>query len=177
MKPAKPFADILGYQLDRTRNAASRSLRSHLGDSPLSPATITALLLVHDRPGCDQTILGRALFGNRSVGMKVASRLEAEGYLARGEGRDRRSKGLYITPEGESVLGEALRRHAHAESVLAARLTTNERATLLSLLAKVRHAIDDDRSVSRAVPASGASDTLALETREAQNHQEGAVPV
>jgi DNA-binding MarR family transcriptional regulator len=157
MKPAKTFADILGYQLDRTRNAASRSLRRHLGDSPLTPATITAMLLVHDRPGCDQTTLGRALFGNRSVGMKVASRLEADGYLARGEGRDRRSKGLYLTPEGEAVLAEALRRHAQAEAVLAARLTAAERTTLLGLLAKVRHAIDDDRSVSRPAARTAAT--------------------
>jgi len=162
MKPAKSFANILGYQLDLTRNAASKSLREHLGDSPLTPARITALLLVRDRPGCDQTTLGRALFGNRSVGMKVASRLEAEGYLERGEGRDRRSKGLYITDKGENVLAEAMRRHAQAEAVLAARLMPEERTTLLNLLAKVRHAIDDDRRAAlagadheegRAIPA------------------------
>ena len=164
MKPAKTFANILGYQLDRTRNAASKSLRHYLGDLPLTPATITSLILVRDRPGCDQTTLGRALFGNRSVGMKVASRLEADGYMERGEGRDRRSKGLYITEMGEAVLGEALRRHAQAEAVLAARLTREERTTLLNLLAKVRHAIDDDRSVSRvAAPA-------------VDSHEEDAIP-
>ena len=168
MKPAKTFADIVGYQLDRTRYAALRSLRRHIGDSPLTPATMTALLVVHDRPGCDQTTLGRALFGNRSVGMKVASRLEADGYLARGEGRDRRSKGLYITPEGEAVLQEALSRHARAEAVLSSRLTPEERATLLALLAKVRHAIDEDRSVPLSVSAPGAP--------VAETHQKGAIP-
>jgi len=161
MKPAKSFANILGYQLDRTRNAASKSLRHHLGDLQLTPATITALLLVRDRPGCDQTTLGRALFGNRSVGMKVASRLEAEGHMERGEGRDRRSKGLYITAKGEEVLADAMRRHAQAEAVLAARLTPEERATLLNLLAKVRHAIDDDRRAAQA---------------DADHEEEGAIP-
>lgn len=161
MKPAKTFADIVGYQLDRTRYAALRSLSRHLGDSPLTPITITALFLVHDRPGCDQTTLGRALFGNRSVGMKVASRLEADGYLERGEGRDRRSKGLYITPEGETVLQEARRRHARAEAVISSGLTSEERATLLTLLAKVRHATDEDKSFPRPVTVRGAhaSDT------------------
>lgn len=140
------LADILGYQLDMTRHAALRSLHRLLAGFPLKPADTTALLLVRDQPGCDQTVLGRTLSGNRSVGMKVASRLEAKGLLTRNGGRDRRSKGLFLTPAGESALAEALRRHDRAEAVLATYLGPGERETLLVLLAKVQKAIREEEA-------------------------------
>jgi DNA-binding MarR family transcriptional regulator len=138
------LAEILGYQLDMTRCAALRCLHRRLADSPLKPADTAALLLVRDAPGCDQTMLGRALAGNRSVGMKVASRLEARGLLTRGEGRNRRSKGLYLTGEGEMALAGLLRRHESAEAAIAARLSPAERSQLLALLAKVQQGLRDE---------------------------------
>lgn len=141
------LAEILGYRLDMARCAALRSLHRFLADSAMRPADTTALLLVRERPGCDQTMLGRALAGNRSVGMKVASRLEARGLLTRGEGRDRRSKGLYLTEEGEAMLASLLRRHTRSEALLAAYLEPGERETLLRLLAKVEQAVSDEEAV------------------------------
>lgn len=141
------LAGILGYRLDMARCAALRSLHRLLADSAMRPADTTALLIVREQPGCDQTMLGRTLAGNRSVGMKVASRLEARGLLTRGEGRDRRSKGLYITEEGEAMLASLLRRHARSETLLAAYLEPGERETLLRLLAKVERAVSDEEAV------------------------------
>jgi len=158
------LADILGYQLDMTRHAALRSLHRLLAGLPLKPADTTALLLVRERPGCDQTTLGRVLSGNRSVGMKVANRLEAMGLLTRDEGRDRRSKGLALTPEGESALEGALRRHERAEAVLATYLGPGERETLLVLLAKVQKAIrEEEERMVGARSRAGAVDHVTLE--------------
>lgn len=140
------LAGILGYQLDMVRCAALRSLHRLLADSPFRPADTTALLLVSEQPGCDQTMLGRALAGNRSVGMKVASRLEAHGLLTRGKGRDRRSKGLYITAKGEQVLADMVDRHRRAEARLATYLAPGEHAALLQLLAKVQRAVDEEEA-------------------------------
>lgn len=151
------LAGILGYQLDMARCAALRSLHRLLADIPFRPADTTALLLVSERPGCDQTTLGRMLAGNRSVGMKVASRLEAHGLLTRDSGRDRRSKGLFITAEGERVLADLLGRHARAEARLAACLEPGERATLLKLLAKVQRAVDEEEADLRRPPAAAAT--------------------
>jgi DNA-binding MarR family transcriptional regulator len=81
--------------------------------------------------------------------MKVASRLEAHGLLTRGAGRDKRSKGLFITPEGEAVLADMLERHRRAEARLAAYLEPVERATLLRLLAKVQQAVDEEEAELR----------------------------
>jgi len=140
------LADVVGYQLDMARCAALRTLHRRLAGTALKPADTTALMMVRERPGCDQTILGRALAGNRSVGMKVATRLERRGLLTRDEGRDRRSKGLRITEAGEQALTDLLRRHAHAEALIGAYMTAAERDTLLRLLAKVQQAIHDEEA-------------------------------
>jgi len=152
------LAEIVGYQLDMARCAALRVLHSQLADLPLRPADTTALLLVRERPGCDQTRLGRALAGNRASGMKVASRLEARGLLTRSEGRDRRSKGLYITRAGEGALADLLRRHERAEAVIGTYLTPSERDQLLLLLAKVQKGIFDEEA-RLAAPSRDAATT------------------
>jgi DNA-binding MarR family transcriptional regulator len=154
--------EIIGYRLDMARCAALRSLHRLLDETPYHPADTTALLLAKDQPGCDQTTLGRALAGNRSVGMKVATRLEASGLLTRGEGRNRRSKGLYITPEGEALLADLLARHAAAEARLTAALAPGERELLLRLLDKVEQAVLDeeaDLAGSAVVPPASAPRT------------------
>lgn len=135
------LAEIVGYQLDMARCAALRSLHRLLTDSSYRPADTTALLLVREQPGCDQTTLGRVLAANRSVGMKVASRLETRGLLTRAQGRDRRSKGLFLTERGERVLDELLDRHSQAEAILTAHLAPRERTQLLALLGKLQGAI------------------------------------
>lgn len=140
------LSEIVGYRLDMARCAALRSVHRLLADTPFRPADTTALLLVKERPGCDQTELGHALAANRSVGMKVATRLEARGLLTRGEGRDRRSKGLYITPEGEAALADLLARHAQSEARLTSALSAAERTLLLALLDKVERAVLDEEA-------------------------------
>lgn len=158
------LADILGYQLDMARCAALRTLHRRLEGLALQPADTTALILVRESPGCDQTMLGRALAGNRSVGMKVASRLETRGLLTRGRGRDRRSKGLHITEKGEGALADLLRRHAGAEAVIGAYLTPEDRALLLGLLVKVQQAIhDEEAGLIEILP--GSASAVPLQTR------------
>jgi DNA-binding MarR family transcriptional regulator len=144
--------DIVGYRLDMARCAALRSLHRILDDTPFRPADTTALLLVREQPGCDQTTLGKALAGNRSVGMKLAARLEARGLLVRGEGRDRRSKGLYITAAGEAVLADLLARHRKSEAILASALDEGERRQLLTLLGKVEQVVLDEEAGLGAGP-------------------------
>jgi DNA-binding MarR family transcriptional regulator len=152
------LADIVGYRLDMARCAALRGIHRLLDDTSYRPADTTALLLVKERPGCDQTELGRALAANRSVGMKVATRLEAKGLLIRGEGRNRRSKGLHITEQGEAVLADLLARHDEAEVRLTALLEPGERKLLLALLEKVERAIleeEADPAPSASAPRAG----------------------
>lgn len=147
------LADIIGYQLDMARCAALRSLNRLLGDEQYRPSDTAALALVRERPGCNQTALGRALAGNRSVGMKVASRLEAQGLLTRCAGTDARSKGLFLTTEGERTLDRLLALHARAETRLTTHLSPEEQKMLLRLLAKVQRAVADEEG---ALPVAEA---------------------
>lgn len=140
------LSEIIGYRLDMARCAALRSIYRLLGDTPYRPADTTALLLIKERPGCDQTTLGRALAANRSVGMKIAMRLEERGLLARGAGRNRRTKGLYITPLGETVLARLIDRHERAEARLRAALDPGEQELLLKLLGKIEQAVLDEEA-------------------------------
>jgi DNA-binding MarR family transcriptional regulator len=148
------LADILGYRLDIVHRAAVRSFLRRLEGSPFRATDIIVLLLLRDQPGCDQTAIGRALDGNRSVGMKTASRLEAEGLVTRGAGRDRRCKATHLTPAGETALDDVLRRLDSAEAALAAYLTTQERVQLLTLLGKVERGLLEEESALQASPQS-----------------------
>ena len=138
------LAEVIGYRLALARYAAVRSLLRELDGTDTGPADLTALMLVRERPGCNQTVLGRALGANRMVGMKVASRLEARGLLSRGAGRDRRSLGLFITESGERELDDLLGRHQRSEALIASYLSPAESKQLLVLLGKVQKAVDDE---------------------------------
>ena len=151
------LAEVIGYRLALARYAAVRSLLRELDGSDFGPSDLTALMLVRERPGCNQTVLGRALGANRMVGMKVASRLEARELLTRGSGRDRRSLGLFITPEGERMLEELAMRHQRAEDRLASYLSPAESRQLLALLGKVQKAVDDEDNALRRGAKSDAS--------------------
>lgn len=162
------LSEIVGYRLDMARCAALRSVHRLLADTSFRPADTTALLLVKERPGCDQTELGHALAANRSVGMKVAARLEARGLLTRREGRDRRSKGLYITPAGDAALAALLARHSQAEARLTANLSAAERVLLLWLLDKVeRTVLDEEAGLAGEVPSEADFDRQAGEPEPA----------
>jgi len=66
----------------------------------------------------------------------VADRLEAQGYIERVSGRDRRVRLLQLTPSGQTLRADLAERVAHAPSP-ADRLTPAERTQLHTLLDKM----------------------------------------
>ena len=102
-----------------------------------SPAKLTALILIRDNPGCDQTALGRALSINRSSAMKLVNILAERGLVERRPGRDLRTNALWLTAEGEAkvpVMVDALR---VSDARMTARLSAEEVRTLSALLRKL----------------------------------------
>lgn len=138
MKHAGELRDILGYQLRRASLIADDDARHVLEPFGLTPAKLTALLLIRGNPGCDQSALGRALSINRSSAMKLVNVLVDRGLIERRSGRDLRTNALYLTPEGEGGLIEMLDRLREADRELSDGLTAAERTVLLKLLQKVR---------------------------------------
>lgn len=130
----------LGYQLQLAALASGYQARAALAELGLTPARATALIHIREQPGCDQTELGNRLLVNRSAGMKIANALAEQGLIERAEGRDRRSKGLFLTRLGERTLRAAQQRLAQACERTCVGLDAAERRALLTLLCKLNAA-------------------------------------
>jgi len=128
----------IGYQLHLAARFALHEAHAALSGMALTPARVTALIHIRDHPGCDQAALGRFLMVNRSAGMKIANRLAADGLIERRAGRDRRSRGLFLTHCGTQALDDMLACLAQAEARFCARLEPHEQSAFLGLLQKLQ---------------------------------------
>ena len=137
MKQARELEALLGYQLQRSDLLVTDDARRALAQHGLTPAKLTALLLIRANPGCDQTALGRALSINRSSAMKLVNFLAERGLLERRPGRDLRTNALHLPADAEERIGEMLRDLRESDARMSERLTAAERAQLFGLLRKL----------------------------------------
>jgi DNA-binding MarR family transcriptional regulator len=140
MKHGSDLDGLLGYQLQMANLLAITDAREALAEYGVTPAKLTALLLIRANPGCDQTTLGRALLINRSSAMKIVNFLEEKGLIERRPGRNLRTNALHLLPEGELRLDQMLDRLHEVDTRLSERLTSGERETLFRLLKKLGRA-------------------------------------
>lgn len=137
MKQGADLRGLVGYQVQRAHLLIDTDARGAMAAHDLSPAKLTALILIRDNPGCDQTALGRALSINRSSAMKLVNILAERGLVERRPGRDLRTNALWLTAEGEAkvpVMVDALR---VSDARMTARLSAEEVRTLSALLRKL----------------------------------------
>jgi DNA-binding MarR family transcriptional regulator len=127
---------------DVSRRIGRGSRRAQLG--PLSVARYDVLHTVFHQPDVVMGQLASRLgIAARSATDLVAG-LESDGYLRRVPHRgDRRKTALAITDAGMQALREARRDRIAGSAAPFAALTTRERATLATLLAKVAAAAGD----------------------------------
>ncbi|MEC5317567.1 MarR family winged helix-turn-helix transcriptional regulator [Brenneria populi subsp. brevivirga] len=156
--PSSQLADNIGYQLQLAALTSNHEARQELAGLQLTPARVTALVHIRDQPGCDQTELGQRLLVNRAAGMKIANALAEQGLIKRIEGRDRRSRGLTLTPYGKQMLADATRRLARAGDLTCRGLDENERERLLHLLRKLNAA--NVSAVDPSAPPHGLPNVL-----------------
>ena len=142
MKQDRDLEALLGYQIDMAHLAMIADAREALAPFTISPAKLTAMLLIRANPGCDQTALGRALRINRSSAMKLINYLAERNLVERRPGRDLRTNALHLSAEGEVRLAEMLARVQESDQRMSARLTAAERTTLASLIRKLRQPRD-----------------------------------
>ena len=138
MKQGSDLDGLLGFRIELAHLIAIEDARLALAPYALTPAKLTALLLIRANPGCDQTALGKALSVNRSSAMKLVNVLVDRGLIERRPGRDLRTNALHLLPGGEERVAEMLDRLRESDRRLAADLTAAERATLMALLKKLR---------------------------------------
>ncbi|MBW8745725.1 MAG: MarR family transcriptional regulator [Sphingomonas sp.] len=137
MKQVTDLDGLLGYQLQRSHMLVVDDAREALKIHDITPAKLTALLLIRASPGCDQTALGRALETNRSSAMKLVNFLVDRGLVERRPGRDLRTNALHLLPGVEDRIQEMLKALSESDARMSERLTSEERARLLSLLRKL----------------------------------------
>lgn len=148
MKQGTDLRGLIGYQIQRAHLLMGTDARAALAPFDLSPAKFTALLMIRDNPGCDQTALGRALSVNRSSAMKLVNILEERGLVERRAGRDLRTNALFLLPEGEVQIGAMVKAVHQSDARMTRRLSQDEAAHLLALLGKI--SAEEDMADSEA---------------------------
>lgn len=98
-------ANLLGALATGIQDAVRDAL---VAASGLDSTAVAALLAVRERPGQPITRLAAALSLTHSGAVRSVNRLTARRLVARGLGRDGRSRGLVLTPLGLAVTDRAL---------------------------------------------------------------------
>ena len=108
----------------------------------ISPARVTALLLIRANKGCTQTALGEVLSVNRSSAMKLVNYLEGRGLVKREAGADLRANALQLTAEGEKMVDEFFAALKRADAKMQSALSPEEGEMLVALLIKARAGVE-----------------------------------
>ncbi len=103
----------------------------------LTPVQYAALTIVDENPGIDQQSLANMAAFDRATMGDVIQRLEQRGLLRRQNGKDRRTKSVFITPSGERVLTEMDGLVMQSQIRILAPLSDGEQIILMFLLSKL----------------------------------------
>ncbi len=130
--------DLLGYQLRLAQIALFRDFSDSLGEYAITPGLFGVLVIIESNPDLKQSDLARAAHLDRSTVVSVIDNLERRNLVERRPAlNDRRSNALRLTEDGTALLRKLKRLVAEHEKRLAANMTADERATLVSLLRKI----------------------------------------
>lgn len=126
---------LIGYRLRVAQQAVFRDFAASVGE--LSPGRAGMLLLIEANPGVLQGQLAEAVSLDRSTMVGVVDSLEERGLIERRRGKDRRTNGLWLTPDGRALALRLRKRIERHERRVASRLSAAERTQLLALLEKL----------------------------------------
>ena len=129
---------LIGYQLRLAQVAIFRDFRKTLGDCEITPGLFGVLVLIEANPGMKQTDLARTIHLDRSTVVNVIDNLEAMNLVERRQvDSDRRSKALFLTAAGKTLLPKLKRQVAEHEKRLVRHLTSAEREKLVDMLRRI----------------------------------------
>ncbi|MDF2638463.1 MAG: MarR family transcriptional regulator [Novosphingobium lindaniclasticum] len=130
----------LGFQLKLLQVEADARAREALSSFDITPARVSALMMIRSNPGCTQTALGEALSVNRASAMKIVNYLEGRGFVERQASADPRANALQLTDTGRDELDAMTRALHNSDQETLARLSVPEADLLLQLIHKLRSA-------------------------------------
>lgn len=133
-----PLTGMVGYQLRRANEVATKRFFSVLADVGITPGQIGVLTLIANNAGLTQSALSRGVGVDRSTMVAVIDRLETTGLVTRGRAEhDQRAYALALTEAGDKVVTTLLARLQSLEDELLTKLSREERDTLVYLLRKM----------------------------------------
>lgn len=136
---APDLEEFIGYNLKRAYVIVQADFRRALGEDGFAPRVFSALSLVVQYPNVTQSGLARMLGIERSGLVAIVDELEGRGLIKRTNvPGDRRVQALVPTAKGKTSYAEARAVVRAHEDRLLSNLSTEEKATLLTLLAKIR---------------------------------------
>lgn len=132
------FGEAPGHLIRRAQQLAVAIFMQETVGHDATPVQFAILNALMDDPGEDQiTLSNRVAFDPATLG-SVVGRLEIKGWVMRkADPGDKRRKLLWITKEGEHVALGMKRAVGKAQHRILAPLSTDERAQLSALLAKL----------------------------------------
>lgn len=129
---------LVGYNARRAALAVIEVFLERMAVYGLKPVDFSVLSLITHNPGITSRQLCTALsiLPPNLVGM-INALEKRELVVRRPHPRDGRAMGLHLTPAGQKLMTSAEKTAASLEQDVAARLTANERKTLMRLLQKI----------------------------------------
>jgi DNA-binding MarR family transcriptional regulator len=130
-----PLTEMVGYQLRRANDVATRRYFAVLADTGITPGQIGVLTLIAKNAGLTQSALSKGLGVDRSTMVAVIDRLEKLDLVTRERSaQDQRAYSLQLTARGTDLMATLLQRLHGLEDELLTKMSIQERDTLVHLL-------------------------------------------
>lgn len=130
--------DILGFHIRLAHGAVYRHFSETFAGLGLTQKQVSALWLVSECPGISQTEMGSRIGMDRATSMTITNRLQARALLRRERSAtDARKQALFLTSDGEAMLGKAKACIESHEEWLKSRFTADEVKKLVEMLTRI----------------------------------------
>ena len=138
------FSRLPGHLIRRAHQVSTAYFAEECGGD-LTAVQYAALVAIGSHPGIDATRLSEIIHFDRSTIGDVLDRMAGKGWVRRQSAPgDRRVKLLDLLPAGHQVLQQVEPGIRRVQERLLARLSADDRKTLIRLLAKMADAGEDD---------------------------------
>jgi MarR family transcriptional regulator, lower aerobic nicotinate degradation pathway regulator len=124
-----------GHLIRRAHQMATAVFMQEAKAFDLTAVQFSALVVIREHPGTDATRVSDLIYFDRSTIGNVLDRLEKKGLIRREAGvEDRRTKRLYLTPQGRVVLRKIAAKLPQISDTILKPLSAADRARLVKLL-------------------------------------------
>jgi DNA-binding MarR family transcriptional regulator len=133
-----PLNGLIGYALRRAQLAIFADFNQTLASLNLRPSQFAVLILIDQNPGSSQSSVSDALGIQKANFVSIIAELANRGLVRRRKSEtDGRTYSLGLTPRGRLLLENAAKLQSVHEERVIAKIGTEGRVQLLSLLERV----------------------------------------